>query len=73
MSQNPDAVANQGEFSGHVKPSEPLMSSGVRHNPSYSTRKKFPLEQSLLQAHRPSPSPPALLLHTHSHPLFIQI
>ena len=29
MSQNPDAVANQGEFAGHVKPSEPLLSGGV--------------------------------------------
>jgi hypothetical protein len=32
MSQNPDAVANQGEFAGHVKPSEPLMKSGVSEN-----------------------------------------
>jgi hypothetical protein len=29
MSQNPDAVANQGQFSGHVKPSEPLTKTGV--------------------------------------------
>jgi hypothetical protein len=29
MSQNPDAVVNQGEFQGHVKPSEPMMKSGV--------------------------------------------
>lgn len=29
MSQNPDAVANQGEFAGHVRPSEPLMKTGV--------------------------------------------
>jgi hypothetical protein len=29
MSQNPDAVANQGEFQGHVAPSEPMMKSGV--------------------------------------------
>ncbi|KAJ4991880.1 hypothetical protein SVAN01_02730 [Stagonosporopsis vannaccii] len=31
MSQNPDAVSNQGEFAGHVKPAEPLMTSG--HQP----------------------------------------
>ena len=31
MSQNPDSVSNQGEFSGHVRPSEPLMTSG--HKP----------------------------------------
>ncbi|KAJ8111183.1 hypothetical protein OPT61_g6162 [Boeremia exigua] len=31
MSQNPEAVSNQGEFSGHVKPSEPLMTGG--HQP----------------------------------------
>ncbi|KAH9872396.1 hypothetical protein IAQ61_005231 [Plenodomus lingam] len=31
MSQNPDAVANQGEFAGHVKPSEPLEKGG--HQP----------------------------------------
>ncbi|KAF3041075.1 hypothetical protein E8E12_003191 [Didymella heteroderae] len=31
MSQNPDAVANQGFFAGHVKPSEPLMTGG--HQP----------------------------------------
>jgi hypothetical protein len=29
MSQNPDSVVNQGEFAGHVKPSEPLMKGGV--------------------------------------------
>lgn len=29
MSQNPDAVANQGEFRGKVAPSEPMMKSGV--------------------------------------------
>ncbi|KAF2995242.1 hypothetical protein E8E13_002995 [Curvularia kusanoi] len=28
MSYNPDAVANQGEFQGHVKPSEPLTTKG---------------------------------------------
>lgn len=32
MSQNPDAVVNQGEFAGHVKPSEPLMTGGVSQN-----------------------------------------
>ncbi|KAF9695714.1 hypothetical protein EKO04_006592 [Ascochyta lentis] len=31
MSQNPDAVSNQGEFAGHVRPSEPLMTGG--HQP----------------------------------------
>ncbi|KAH7406862.1 hypothetical protein DE146DRAFT_778367 [Phaeosphaeria sp. MPI-PUGE-AT-0046c] len=31
MSQNPDAVANQGEFRGKVAPSEPMMTSG--HQP----------------------------------------
>ncbi|KAI8932649.1 hypothetical protein NX059_010145 [Plenodomus lindquistii] len=31
MSQNPDAVVNQGEFKGHVKPSEPLEKGG--HQP----------------------------------------
>ncbi|KAH6644761.1 hypothetical protein C7974DRAFT_27423 [Boeremia exigua] len=35
MSQNPASVSNQGEFSGHVKPSEPLMTGG--HQPG----KKF--------------------------------
>jgi hypothetical protein len=34
MSQNPDSVINQGEFAGHVAPSEPLMKSGVSINPS---------------------------------------
>jgi hypothetical protein len=29
MSVNPDSVTNQGEFAGHVKPSEPLMEGGV--------------------------------------------
>jgi hypothetical protein len=29
MSQNADAVSNQGEFAGHVAPSEPLQKSGV--------------------------------------------
>jgi len=29
MSQNPDAVSNQREFAGHVKPAEPLMAGGV--------------------------------------------
>jgi hypothetical protein len=32
MSQNPDAVANQGEFAGHVAPSEPITKSGVSKN-----------------------------------------
>ncbi|KAF1837409.1 hypothetical protein BDW02DRAFT_586668 [Decorospora gaudefroyi] len=31
MSQNPDSVVNQGEFAGHVKGSEPLMTGG--HQP----------------------------------------
>ncbi|CAO2652544.1 Nn.00g008270.m01.CDS01 [Neocucurbitaria sp. VM-36] len=31
MSQNPESVANQGEFRGKVAPSEPLLSSG--HQP----------------------------------------
>lgn len=29
QNQNPDAVSDGREFAGHVKPSEPLMSSGV--------------------------------------------
>lgn len=31
MSQNPDSVVNQGAFTGHVKPSEPLQRGG--HQP----------------------------------------
>ena len=38
MSQNADAVANQGEFAGHVKPSEPLMTGGVCHVFHYSCK-----------------------------------
>jgi hypothetical protein len=34
MSQNPDSVVNQGEFAGHVKPSEPLMKGGVSSSTS---------------------------------------
>jgi hypothetical protein len=29
MSQNPDSVVNQGEFAGHVAPSEPMLKGGV--------------------------------------------
>lgn len=36
MSQNPDSVANQGEFAGRVKPSEPLQSGGVSILPFWS-------------------------------------
>jgi hypothetical protein len=40
MSQNPESVSNQGEFAGHVKPSEPLMSSGVSTTSPDSSKKK---------------------------------
>jgi hypothetical protein len=36
MSQNPDSVANQGEFAGHVAPSEPMMKGGVSSNPNFN-------------------------------------
>ena len=44
MSQNADAVANQGEFAGHVRPSEPLMTGGVSQympEPLISTGERF--------------------------------
>jgi hypothetical protein len=36
MSQNPNSVANQGEFAGHVAPSEPMMKGGVSSNPNFN-------------------------------------
>jgi hypothetical protein len=54
MSQNPDAVVNQGEFAGHVKPSEPLMTGGVSQNvPSFAQVLECAARQHmrLLEAH----------------------
>lgn len=64
MSQNPDSVVNQGEFAGHVKPSEPLTTSGVSSDALSVSSGSWNLASSIHETARASYADP-VALHTY--------